>query len=563
VFIDTHDYPGPVGRLSRLWLLAMLCVLGCDLPPRPPLSPQQSERPKRKAAVNELPTGSGEMTGTLDLGDYLGDWESWDAYYIRGSQVGYSHVKATSYGAATDQGAAADQPAASTDLGLVNYELVDQLKLRRGKSVVVQHLRQTSTETRAGQLISFEAELRIGPVNNQFFGQMVQDKLEIETVRGSTISKRQIDWRPEVHGLIAVQQSVRRRPMSRGEVRKFSMLVPGQFQLAEVTLVCSGPAAIPLLDGQQHKLTEINQQLKIGEETSVETVFWTDEDGNTLKSYTPALQLFAFRTDQNTALEQSVAPEDLLTATGIDVQGTLERPLEAKRVAFSITPSSLVRDPNAASVISPAPDQYTRSLPDGSHQVLISRVVENVQKGFVGAELELVDDDVKPNALVDYRTPLIKRMTDAAVSGRDLEDREVALNLARTVKQLINLNNHSYGLKKASAVAHDGEGDCNGQAVLLAALLRARGIPSRVAAGLVYHSSERRDERPRMVYHMWTLAYVNGRWLSLDATLGREAPPDRITLVTSSLGGGDEYRSLSPIIGVIGQIEIEVLRAQY
>jgi transglutaminase-like putative cysteine protease len=209
--------------------------------------------------------------------------------------------------------------------------------------------------------------------------------------------------------------------------------------------------------------------------------------------------------------------------------------------------------------ILPAPDQYIRKLPDGTYQVLVSRIVENVQQGFVASDLELSDDDLKPSALVDFRDPLVKRMAEASVSGEDLADIDVALDLARTVKQLIGVNNFSHGLTKASVVAQDGQGDCSGRSVLLAALLRAQQIPSRVAAGLVYL----RGQPARMVYHMWTLAYVDGRWMAFDATTGKPAPADRITLVTTNLSGGDEYKSLSPIINVLGKIEIQILRAQY
>ena len=142
--------------------------------------------------------------------------------------------------------------------------------------------------------------------------------------------------------------------MQRDEVRRFKMLMPGQYQLVDVVLACSGTAAVPMLDGEHKVLTEVNQRIQIGEETTSESIIWTDADGNTLKAYTPALQLTAYRTDQVAALKVAIKPEELAEATGIDVTGQLDRPLEAKRVAFQVRPSSLVRDPQDAVVISPA-----------------------------------------------------------------------------------------------------------------------------------------------------------------------------------------------------------------
>ena len=51
---------------------------------------------------------------------------------------------------------------------------------------------------------------------------------------------------------------------------------------------------------------------------------------------------------------------------------------------------------------------------------------------------------------------------------------------------------------------------------VMAALLRARGIPSRVAIGLVYVPGE-----SKMGGHMWTEALFEDGWVPLDATLGR------------------------------------------
>ncbi|MCP4576863.1 MAG: transglutaminase domain-containing protein, partial [Deltaproteobacteria bacterium] len=56
-------------------------------------------------------------------------------------------------------------------------------------------------------------------------------------------------------------------------------------------------------------------------------------------------------------------------------------------------------------------------------------------------------------------------------------------------------------------------GDCNEHAVLLAALLRASGIPARLCVGLVY-------ARGMFLYHAWCEIYV-GQWVSADPTFNQ------------------------------------------
>jgi hypothetical protein len=93
--------------------------------------------------------------------------------------------------------------------------------------------------------------------------------------------------------------------------------------------------------------------------------------------------------------------------------------------------------------------------------------------------------------------------------------------------------------------------------VLLAALLRAEAIPSRVVSGLVY--LDRFLGREAVFgYHMWTQAWLSGqdgraRWVDLDATLdGHPFDAAHIALGTSPLAEvafSNDLLRLSPLLG--------------
>ncbi len=55
-----------------------------------------------------------------------------------------------------------------------------------------------------------------------------------------------------------------------------------------------------------------------------------------------------------------------------------------------------------------------------------------------------------------------------------------------------------------------GKGICFDYAALLAAMLRAEGIPAKVMIGVV---------SPEHLYHAWNSVYLNGEWVWMDATL--------------------------------------------
>jgi transglutaminase-like putative cysteine protease len=92
-------------------------------------------------------------------------------------------------------------------------------------------------------------------------------------------------------------------------------------------------------------------------------------------------------------------------------------------------------------------------------------------------------------------------------------------------------------------------GDCNEHAILAVALLRAAGIPARMAVGVLYFEE-------RFYYHAWVEAFW-GRWLAVDPILG-QVPADA-THIRFMTGGLDRQMEM---VRVIGRLRVEVLEAR-
>ncbi len=90
------------------------------------------------------------------------------------------------------------------------------------------------------------------------------------------------------------------------------------------------------------------------------------------------------------------------------------------------------------------------------------------------------------------------------------------------------------------------EGDCNEHAVLLAALARAAGLPTRVVAGVVYLDGA-------FLYHAWCEVWL-GRWVTVDPTFG-QLPADA-THLKLLVGGPEQHMGL---LDVVGRLQLEVL----
>ena len=114
----------------------------------------------------------------------------------------------------------------------------------------------------------------------------------------------------------------------------------------------------------------------------------------------------------------------------------------------------------------------------------------------------------------------------------------------------------------ASEVCRRREGDCSEHGVLLAALGRLNGLPSRVVVGLAYVSSFG-AKRDIFGYHLWTQFHINGRWVDYDAALNEATcSPTRIAFATSSLKNAGLADLSLPLLSKIGSIDIDIVEVK-
>lgn len=166
---------------------------------------------------------------------------------------------------------------------------------------------------------------------------------------------------------------------------------------------------------------------------------------------------------------------------------------------------------------------------------------------------------LRPSTYIDHEDPAVRRLHREATAGKDGAPEARIEQLRTFVAQHLSNKNLSTVLATASEVARSGSGDCTEHSVLLAALLRAEGIPSRVASGLVYVEHFGGEEN-LFAYHMWTQAYLDGRWIDLDATLELPFDAAHITFVTTGLEDQQTaLLELARIAPLVGRLKVRVL----
>ena len=98
-------------------------------------------------------------------------------------------------------------------------------------------------------------------------------------------------------------------------------------------------------------------------------------------------------------------------------------------------------------------------------------------------------------------------------------------------------------------------GDCNEHTTLYTALARSVGLPTRLAAGIVYSESIFADGA--FYYHAWPEVWLGDRWFAVDPTFG-QSPADatHLKLVEGELDKQAE------LMGVIGRLRLSVVEVE-
>lgn len=149
------------------------------------------------------------------------------------------------------------------------------------------------------------------------------------------------------------------------------------------------------------------------------------------------------------------------------------------------------------------------------------------------ADAETLAAALRPTTWLQSDHPRLQAMA-AAIRGYNVSDaRKMELLLERGIPYLegADFNGHYSALDTIER----RRGDCTEAAVLLAALGRAAGIPTRVASGVSYSRESYHGVSNAFIPHSWVVAYVDGRWQSFDLSL-REFDSTHIAL---TIGDGD------------------------
>ncbi len=187
----------------------------------------------------------------------------------------------------------------------------------------------------------------------------------------------------------------------------------------------------------------------------------------------------------------------------------------------------------------------------------VRQLYDSIQSGWILRDRETScenlpakypDSLLAPTLTVQCDDPKIIALADSVCHGM-LDKCEIISRLTFHVYDRL-IKKDTPAFSNASETLRAGYGDCGEHAVLLAALLRARGIGAQVMMGLVYMNGR------GWCYHAWVNAGSDSFPLYADAALGRfPAKGGYIPLICDSKGS-----HLDEIAGLIENVHISYVK---
>ncbi|HUI27272.1 MAG TPA: transglutaminase-like domain-containing protein [Candidatus Kryptonia bacterium] len=440
--------------------------------------------------------------------------EQWMNVYRQDQKIGYVHQRST----ATDDG----------------FEFEERSLLRLVVMDTPQTVRTIITGRTANDyaLRQFSFELSSGVGALRVHGAVHGSGLDLTLATGAEESTQRIALTGPIYLPATLRNLVARGELRAGRQFDVQVFDPSTMKDAATHIVVEQHEQVP--DSQPPQSAwRVREEYK-----GIHTTAWLDEQGTVLREEGP-MGLVLRRTDQDDALHNGWhggAALDLVQTVAIPVVNRINNPRDLSVLRLRLRGIDLDQIPSD-------PRQHRT----GDTWTITREDLQTV----TSYPLPYSDDAQRPALAA---TPLLQvdhpRVRAAAAEA--VGDEHDAVHATRRLlawihgymKQVITMS-----IPNALQVLDERQGDCNEHAVLFAALARAAGIPTRVAAGVVYLDGA-------FYYHAWDEVWL-GRWVSVDPVFN-QFPADA-THVKFIEGGPEEHVALLQVMGRVG---IDVLASR-
>ena len=391
------------------------------------------------------------------------------------------------------------------------------------------HLRSMSrtVESIDGRPLDFSASSALSSVANTVHAQQTADRrFRVTSSTGGISHQREILLDQDVLLFEGQRRAMLAAAHAPGSHYRLRLFDPASQQARDVEIEVIGDEPVQLPEGTMTLSHQRQRQLLAGNDQVMD--LWLDGQGIARKG---EFRLLGRRVQIVSCSKAcALAPAqrvDLFQSTIVDSPRPLPPPLRTSPLTYRMH----LRGDFKGRLVQ-TDEQRIRRAGDHSFFVDIGPASPGGQPGPTPA-------DTAATAWLQSDAPAIRQLAEK-VAGNAVGNRNKMRRLRSFVSDYVTGQDLDVGYASAMEVLQNRKGDCTEYAVLLAALARAQGVPTRVVSGMVYADRYAGTFRV-FVPHAWVQSWVDGRWESYDAALRRFDA----THIALSTGDGDPGRYFS------------------
>lgn len=470
--------------------------------------------------------------------------ETWEIQYSGNTPVGYFHRIVD----------------VSKTMGnqVLRVELESRVRVNKNGKPVEQKLNFFTFEKDNGELISFDGTMESGSEKQLFQGSVSNGKLRIKTIVDGKTTDSELEWKPEYRGPFAVDQAMVRKPLQPNEVRSLKYLDPIQMKLVSGIIEAGDYINTPVFSGETAELLEVRNRSSSGD-MGLQTLLWVDKKGETNKTYYREMDLRSFRCDPSSARVLNTQAElNSVEIAKLPLFGPTDELEQSERTVFRITH----RKNDPFKMFSSRSTQRVRSL--DARAVEVTVIASNQEQETVAGKA--FDSAANPEYLAPSRfiqsdSPQIQKLAELLLAEEKLSPDDDAKARVKAfhsgLSKRLPLKAFDKLVSPTGDIIRSTEANCLEHAIVLTALCRSNGIPSRIASGLRYNASQ---TAPALVYHSWVEFHDGSTWLPVDSTEKNfEVAANRIKLSETAFATLNPYEAAYEVYLAMYNLDVSVL----
>lgn len=479
----------------------------------------------------------------------------WEAAYMGDGKAGYVHTLAKEVDVDGKK--------------LIRTTVELRLTVKRFSDTIEMAADTGTTETAAGAVTgTFMKQYQARKQHTQIDG-IVEGK-QIHLTLNTNTPLKPAPWNNEVVGLYKQENIFKDRELSPGSKFMFLSFEPMINLVIKMEIVVKGERDVVLKGSKKkEKLTLVEvipEKVEYKPGQSIQLPIrqvWLNDKREAVKSEVdiPGLgPIVTYRTTKTQALAPGTPAQlvDLGFNQLVRLKNRINFPHETTAATYRITVKG---DDNVATTFAQDDRQQVKNVKGNTFELHVKAVNGSTP---AGEDKEAGNEFTQSSYFINSDDTVVKDHTREAI-GPATDRWSKVIRIERWVHDHMKFVSDE-SMATADHVARTLQGDCSEYAMLTAAMCRAAGVPSRTAIGLIYAEVKLVptdvQRVPCFAFHMWTEVWIKGRWVPIDATLGKgHVGAAHLKITDHSWHDERTMTPIFPVVRVVGRVNIEVLSA--